>query len=306
MTRRTLFLALFLCAAARAQTTISDNLNQTVGVMLNGTVEQVKISWAAFHTASGTNVAANSTVVQLPKVGPLIGKFSTTLQPNVGASPATNYSFTFSVLNNTTGQISLYTASVIVPASPATLPLAGCQVSASWWVQDIAESGTSGAPTVSSNAISLNGVALSGTPADGQAYVFSQTANSFIPIAVPVWRKFTVAYNQLTGFASTSGTVVLAPRANRQKVCGVSTYTTAAFAGSGISSIRTTVGDSNSTPDYYTPAPVNLIDNGSQDYNVMGSAVASSNITATFTSAPGNLSALNSGSIDIELCLLAQ
>jgi hypothetical protein len=66
------------------------------------------------------------------------------------------------------------------------------------------------------------------------------------------------------------------------------------------------VGDSNSTPDYYTPAPVNLIDNGSQDYNVMGSAVASSNITATFTSAPGNLSALNSGSIDIELCLLAQ
>lgn len=153
------FLILFLsvCGCARAQTTISDNLTQTVGLMLNGTVQQVKISWTAFSTAGGTNVPASSTVVQMPQTGPMVGRFTSALQPNAGASPTTSYTFTFTLLNNTSGKLELYSAQVVVPVSPATLPLAGCQISATWWVQDIAQSGSSSGIS----ATKLNGTDIS-------------------------------------------------------------------------------------------------------------------------------------------------
>jgi hypothetical protein len=84
----------------------------------------------------------------------------------------------------------------------------------------------------------------------------------------------------------------------------VSAFITSAFVGSGISGINVTVGDSNGTPNLYTPAAVNLIDNGSSDYNVMGSATGSGSVQATFTSIGANLSALSGGSVDLDVCLV--
>lgn len=159
-------------------------------------------------------------------------------------------------------------------------------------------------PSGVGNATSFSGVNLSGTPTDGQAYVYNAGSSTFTAIAVPYWEKHTVSFSQLTGFNALTGTVTLQARANRQKVCGVSVYVTTGFSGGGITGMSTTVGDSNGTAALYTPQAIDVRDNGAEDFNVLGSSVGSSNITATFTATGANLNLLTAGSADVDLCLV--
>jgi hypothetical protein len=207
----------------------------------------------------------------------------------------------------------------------ATLPAASGLSGRTVWVKDAASatSCTAGSGTIlvacKSNGsawqvqslggavspTSLGGIALAGAaPTDGQAWLYRSGSNTLVPVAVPYWQKFTVGFGQLTGFNTTTGTVTLLARSNRMKVCGVASFIPSGFAGPSISAISFTVGDSNSTPNLYTPQAINVIDTGASDANVMGSAVGASNITATFTSVGANLAVLNQGSADIDVCLV--
>lgn len=298
-------LALLGSLGVYAQTTVSDNLAE-VNSYTAGTVTQVRIAWPAFITANNvTNVNAGNVTLPIGSSGLYYA-----LQPNAGVS-GVYYTFTFTVsytANNVT-TTQLYSLRAVIPVSATPVTLLQCAISsAPWWggtgSTGGGTGGNSGNPPPNTNALSLNGVNLSGTPTDGQAYVFSASSNAFVPVPVPYWKKFTVLYSQLTSFSAPTGTITLQARANRQKVCGVSEFVMNSFVAPGLTHLNITVGDSNATTNLYTPIAIDAIDNGNADANVMGSAVGSSNITATFTATGANLSALTNGSTDIDVCLV--
>lgn len=291
-----------------AQTTVSDNLAE-VNSYTAGTVTQVRIGWPAFTTADNlTNVAAGNITLPITSNG-----LYYSMQPNAGVS-GVYYTFTFTVGTTNAGGVTtnqLYSLRAVIPVSATPVTLLQCAISsAPWWggtgSTGGGSGGNSGNPPPNTNALSLNGVSLSGTPTDGQAYVFSASSNAFVPVAVPYWRKFSVAYSQLISFNAATGTITLEARANRQKVCGVSEYVTGSFVAPGLTHLNITVGDSNSTTNLYTPIALDGIDNGGADANVLGSAVGSSNITATFSATGANLNTLTNGAVDLDVCLVQQ
>lgn len=298
-------LAVLACGllASAAQVTITDNIQTVFGATVGGTITSVRIAWPAFTAADGTQVRAGNIDVPIPSGG----AFSYRLNATVGSTPTVKYTFTMS--SNTGG---LKAFSVDVPATPDPVTFYGCAVVSPWlsWGLGLGPGtggggGGSGGGTSNGNATSIAGITLSTTaPTDGQGWLLNATSGQLEPVAIPYWKKYTVAYTQLITLPGTTGTVTLRSRGARQKICGVAMFSTIAFTAPSLSNITTTVGDSNATNNLYTPVAFSVADLGAKDYNVMGSATSFSNITATFNSTGANLSALTAGSVDIQICLV--
>jgi hypothetical protein len=130
-----------------------------------------------------------------------------------------------------------------------------------------------------------------------------------MPTASEVWTKYTIPYSSFST-ASTAFAVNVVALTAKQMVCGLVEKTTTAFAGTNITGLTLTVGDSNGTATTYSSAPYNLLQTPSNTAfianNVTGSASFAggniqANVTATTTSG-ANLSALAQGSVDISVC----
>jgi hypothetical protein len=125
----------------------------------------------------------------------------------------------------------------------------------------------------------------------------------------PVWQKVTIPYTSLST-AAQSITVTLLALAARQIITGLVIKHTTAFAGTAITALTVTVGDSNQAVDYYSDTPFSLT-SAVSNTNFLVSNILSlgsfggGNVTATFTSTGGNLNALTAGSVDFLLSVAA-
>lgn len=320
---------LLLCALSitAAPTRVSDTITTPVtGTSVSSTapVTSISISWKAFTNADGS-FPPGSTTLRLDANR----SFSVNLEPTDSATGPAYYSVVYSLSDGNivpsvwyvpTSASVLRVSQLIIPITvqslnysltTAQLLCSVCSVNdVFYWDGTHVKNMTTAALASqlslasSSNATSFESVPLAAsTASEGQAYVYSSADSEWEPVAVPHWKKYTVSYSQLTGFNALTGTVTLFARANRQKVCGVSIFTTSAFAGAGITGTSVIVGDSNSTTSYYTPTPTSVNDNGASDSNVMGSAIGASNVQATFTAIGANLSALTAGVAEIDVCV---
>jgi hypothetical protein len=122
-----------------------------------------------------------------------------------------------------------------------------------------------------------------------------------------VWQKVTIAYTAIST-ASTTNTVTLLALAARQMVAGLVIKHSTAFAGTSITALTVTVGDSVGGTTFYSDALFSLTQAVSNTTflvsNVQALAsFAGSNLTATFTATGANLSALTAGSVDFYVAL---
>lgn len=143
---------------------------------------------------------------------------------------------------------------------------------------------------------------VQGTPTDGETLAFDASQHAWMPVSVPVWKKYTFTYSQLStnAFAKAMTLLTLVPR---QKICGVSIYVTTAFAASGLTKATVSIGDSLGTATTYTANTLNIAAVNSNDYNVLGSiAPGTGMVQANFTVAGAILSDLTAGSVDIDIC----
>ena len=353
--RKLVILLLCLAGSLFADTTLTDNIANTVGIYTRGSVTSFTVSWPAFTTPTGTPIAAGSKVVTWNA----LGVFTTTLPSNAGSG--SYYTLTFMVIPRGGATALRFSANAVIPDTATPISFSSVTISnASWWgnyvgstpvgpvdpgtappagYQIIVANGTplAGRPTLklvagsnitltpsdngtdtttvqiaaasvapSGNATSILAIPVTGTPTDGQTFVYNATSGNLEAIAVPYWRKFTIASSQLTSYSGYTGTITLQARANRQKVCGVSIYVVNGFTAPGIGTIGITVGDTNGTASFYTPSGFSGLDTGQQSFNVLGSPTGASQITATFTSTIAALSSLTAGSADIDVCLINQ
>jgi hypothetical protein len=154
------------------------------------------------------------------------------------------------------------------------------------------------------NSISTSGVPSSTQPAFSD--ISGSAAASQMPTNVQVWNKYTIGFASVQTAATTNAVTVVSLSA-KQAVCGVFEKTTTAFAGTSITGLTATIGDSNGTATTYSPVAYNLLQTVSNTAfvanNVLGMAsYAGGTIQANFTATGANLSALTAGSLDVTVC----
>lgn len=146
---------------------------------------------------------------------------------------------------------------------------------------------------------------IQGTATDGETLAFDASQHAWLPVSVPVWKKYTFTYSQLSANAFSKAMNLLTLVA-RQKVCGISIYVTTAFAASPtLTKATVSVGDSLGTATTYTANTLSIAATNSNDYNVLGSIAPGTGIVqANFTVSGAILSDLTAGSVDIDLCTI--
>lgn len=158
----------------------------------------------------------------------------------------------------------------------------------------------------------MTGISTSGIPQFSQpsfANLSGTAAAAQMPTSVPVWTKYTIPYTSVQT-SSTSNAVTIVSLTAGQAVCGLVEKHTTAFAGTSISGLTVTIGDSNGTSTTYSPVAFNLLQTVSNTAfvanNVVGMAsFAGGNIQANFTSSGANLSALTAGSLNVDVCIVS-
>jgi hypothetical protein len=130
--------------------------------------------------------------------------------------------------------------------------------------------------------------------------------NAFSDGNKPFWVKATVPYTLLTPTAATTKTFNLLQLGPQQKVCGVTQRVTTAFAGTSISAMTASVGNSGGTATTYT-STLTMLATGFLDAGLPGTAPVDGGIVqAAFAATGANLSALTVGSVDFDICVVTQ
>jgi hypothetical protein len=123
----------------------------------------------------------------------------------------------------------------------------------------------------------------------------------------PFWLPKTIPAAVIGTFAGASQAIPLVKLQPGWMVCGVKAQVTAAFAGTGITALTSSLGDSSdgSTPATTYTSPLTLLSTGNQ-YSLPTFISSNGVVQATVTATGGNLSALASstGSISYSVCIV--
>lgn len=121
----------------------------------------------------------------------------------------------------------------------------------------------------------------------------------------PYWVPVNVPYFTFAAIAATTNTVNLLQLGPGQQVCGVEQNVTTAFAGTGIATLTSSIGDSGGTATQYQGALTTLVtgQNLTQAPNYVS---ANGIVQANFTAVGGNLSALTVGNLKVNICVVTQ
>lgn len=120
----------------------------------------------------------------------------------------------------------------------------------------------------------------------------------------PCWIRKTIPYTAISEYgALTSKLATLLQLGPNWQVCGMKSQITTAFAGTSITALTATIGDSTGTTSQYitsqsllaTGSVVNMAPNFSSTHGV---------VQATFTATGGNLSALTAGNLNLDVCVV--
>lgn len=266
--------ALWGCSIGTPVLTYNGTAASCIAAGSGGSVTSVALTSPSFFAVAGSPITTNGTLALSYATG-LTGNENQVL--GVNASGAA-------------GLLSITGAMLPNPSASSLGGVESFSAPSHQWINSIS---TSGVPTASQPAFSD----LSGSVTTAQ-----------LPSSIPVWTKYTVPFGT-TNAAATTQAVNLVALTARQAVCGVIEKTTAAFAGTGITGLTVTVGDSNGTSGTYAPSAYNLTAAVSNTNfiadNVVGMAsFAGGNVQANFTSTGANLSALTAGSVDFDVCIV--
>lgn len=155
----------------------------------------------------------------------------------------------------------------------------------------------------------LTSISTSGVPVSAQPAFTDISGNASaaqMPTSAQIWNKYTIPYTSVQAGGTTNAVTVVSLTA-KQMVCGLAEKHSTAFAGTSISGLTVTVGDSNGTSTTYSPFAFNVLQTVSNTAvvynNVVGAAsYAGGTIQANFTATGANLSALTAGSLDVWVC----
>ncbi|SNS33268.1 Lysophospholipase L1 [Granulicella rosea] len=123
--------------------------------------------------------------------------------------------------------------------------------------------------------------------------------------STPYWMKVNVNPVAFVGINSTTYTMPLLQLMPKEKVCGVTPNATAAMAGTGITALTFNTGNSLAGATTYGSA-FNAATVNSVDYPAAANVPGNGVIQASWTATGANLSAINAGSVDVNICVVTQ
>jgi hypothetical protein len=313
--------ALFGCTAGTPLLSYNGTTASCVSAGGTGTVTSVALTSPNFFTVSGSPVTGSGTLAFAYATGLTANQVLATdasgaaglraltgaMLPNPSSSTLGGIQSFAAVAHNFITSIS--TSGVPAAAQPSFADISGTAASTQLPAPTASAIGGVKAYTAVSNQF-LTSIDTSGTPASAQpsfANLSGTVTAAQMPTNSQVWTKYTVPFTSAQT-ASTTNAVTVVSLTAKQLVCGVVEKHTTAFAGTSISGLTVTVGDSNGTSTTYSPVAFNLLQTVSNTAfvanNVLGMAsFAGGTVQANFTSSGANLSALTAGSLDIDVCI---
>lgn len=313
--------ALFGCTAGTPLLSYNGTTASCVSAGGTGTVTSVALTSPNFFTVSGSPVTGSGTLAFAYATGLTANQVLATdasgnaglrslsgaMLPNPSASTLGGIQSFAAVSHNFVTSIS--TLGVVSAAQPAFADISGTAASGQLPTPTTSAIGGVKAYTAVSNQF-LTSIDSTGTPASAQPSFsnLSGTATAAqMPTNTPVWTKYTIPFSAAQT-TSTANAVTVVTLTARQLVCGVVEKTTTAFAGTSITGLTASIGDSNGTSTTYSSAAYNLLATVSNTNfvanNVLGMAsFVGGTIQANFTSTGANLTALTAGSLDVDVCI---